>query len=247
MQLELAVAQVRPALDRLEQVAGDHRLEPFSRIGHASPVAQEPLRRLADGILDVAEPRAHLESVVEALEDADPVLDRLFVGLHLAGERPVDDLLAAPVAEQLGEDGELPEFRHAREVADVVAQELFVAKTVPARRKSAAPPREGLREAAELEQGGPVAGRQLPRGPDEPIAREGGVDQLGDGERVHPVGEVAPHQAVSAALVDVHPRGPRRENPALLPPDVEEALEECLPPSVLVDLVEHDERPRGGG
>ena len=127
MQSELAIAQVRPALDRLEQVAGDHRLEPLSGIGHASPVSQEPLRRLANGILDVAEPRAHLESVVEALEDADPALDRLFVGLHLAGERPVDDLFAASISEQFGENGELPEFHDAREVAYVVAQKLLVA------------------------------------------------------------------------------------------------------------------------
>ena len=40
------------------------------------------IRRLADGVLDVAEPRTHLEPVVEALEDTDPALDNYQTGIY---------------------------------------------------------------------------------------------------------------------------------------------------------------------
>ena len=63
---------------------------------------------------------------------------------------------------------------------------------------------------------------------------------------MHAVGEVAAHEGVAAAFVDVHAGGAGGEDAATGFVFVEEAFEEELPAAVAVDFVE-GEKGRGGG
>lgn len=64
------------------------------------------------------------------------------------------------------------------------------------------------------------------------------MQDLGHRERVHPVWEVAPHQAFAAATVGVHAAAARHDDPDPVLVGAEEPLQELLPSRVLVQLVE---------
>ena len=60
---------------------------------------------------------------------------------------------------------------------------------------------------------------------------------------MHPIGEIAPHQAVASPAVDVETPAARDRDTRLIGVGVEEALEEGLPAWELVQFVEqHDRR-----
>jgi len=85
----------------------------------------------------------------------------------------------------------------------------------------------------------PVGAADLGRRRDD-IGGRGGAEALGHAEGVHPVEEVASHQAVPSPSVDVEPGAAGDDDPQFLAVgmDVEESLEEALPSTVLMDLVE---------
>jgi len=68
------------------------------------------------------------------------------------------------------------------------------------------------------------------------------MQRFGDREGVHAVIEVKPHQAVAAATVDVVAAAAGDENACAIAVGVEESLQELLPASVLVQLVEQQRR-----
>ena len=63
---------------------------------------------------------------------------------------------------------------------------------------------------------------------------------FGDRERVHPIREIASHQAVAATAVHIHAAAARHRDAYPVGMGVEEALEELLPARELVQLVEED-------
>jgi hypothetical protein len=63
---------------------------------------------------------------------------------------------------------------------------------------------------------------------------------------VHAVHEVATHQTVAAATKDIQARGARDQDVRSPLPSIEEALEECFPPAVLVEFIESNHRVRRG-
>lgn len=182
------------------------------------------------------------EAVVEGGEEGAPALGGLFVGLDVGGEGGPDELGAAAGGEKAGEDGELPDVFDARKIADVVAEKLLVAEAVPAGGEAGGAAGEGLRETAESEEGLPVFFGERGGRADEGGRGEGGVEEFGDGEGMHAVGEVAAHEGVASALVDIHAGGAGGEDAATGLVLVEEAFEEELPAAVAVDFVECEER-----
>ena len=74
-----------------------------------------------------------------------------------------------------------------------------------------------------------------------------GADEFRDAERMHVVEEVASHQAVAAALVDVEPCTAGDDKPHAVFVEVEESLEKRLPADELVNLVKRDDGLAVGG
>jgi hypothetical protein len=67
------------------------------------------------------------------------------------------------------------------------------------------------------------------------------LEKLGQGERMEPVGVVAPLEGIAATSVVVEPRAPGHEDRVALVVQIELTLEPVAPPVELVQLVEHPE------
>ena len=74
-----------------------------------------------------------------------------------------------------------------------------------------------------------------------------GADKFRDAKRVHVVEKVSPHQTVAAALVDVEPCTASDDKVHAVFIEIEEPLEERLPPNELVYLVKRDDGFAVGG
>jgi hypothetical protein len=134
---------------------------------------------------------------------------------------------------------DLTEFVDLREVTDVLAHELLAAERSPPPREAPIALREGLREATMLPQRFPFLFGDPARGPHDPdLVRKTWIDELTDRERMHPIEQIAPHEAVAPPAVDVETGTPGHEELRSCPVGVEEPLEKRLPLSVLVDLID---------
>ena len=134
---------------------------------------------------------------------------------------------------------DLTELVDLCEVTDVLAHELLAAERRPPPREAPIALREGLREATVLPQRFPFLLGDPARGPHDPhLVRKPWIDELTDREGMHAVEQIAPHEAVAPPAVDVETGTPGHEELRSCPVGVEEPLEERLPLSILVDLVD---------
>ena len=64
------------------------------------------------------------------------------------------------------------------------------------------------------------------------------MEQLTHRKRVHPIREIAPHQAVTGAAEGIEARASRGEDADIVGVDIEEPLEEVAPLPVPVNFIE---------
>jgi hypothetical protein len=94
VELESTEAEIRPAMDRFEQLARDERFGARARSVYDGPVRNEPFRFLSERLGNVREPRPNAKPEVETLERLDPTPYGLDCDAELACQIAVHDLLA---------------------------------------------------------------------------------------------------------------------------------------------------------
>ena len=236
----VAKPEIVPHVNGLEKVACNEVLEACAFVRHFAPVALIPLRRLANRILDVPEPRTDGEALVKVLQRRDPRLYRLLCYADFAGEGCRHNLVSGAGKKKLGQDSYSCNVGNLRKVTQIFPEELFAAELAPAMGESHISSYERLRESAMRPEGVPVFGANGTRCMD--FGRfKFGADKFRDAERVHVVEEVTPHQAVAAALVDVEPRAAGDDKAHAVFVEIEEPLEKRLPAHELVNLVKRDD------
>jgi hypothetical protein len=104
-------------------MAGDERLRARAGIVDGRPVAQEPLRFLAQRPRHVAEPRPDDEAVIERFERRDPATHGIDRRPHLAGQRRVVQRTARTAREDPDEHRQLIDFLDAGPVTQVAAHQ----------------------------------------------------------------------------------------------------------------------------
>ena len=240
-QLEAPQSQIVPAVDRLEQMAGDQGFRPGTGILAARPIAQEPLRLLHQRLGHVLEPGPDEKAVVQALQQIDPALHRVDGHPDLPGQTGIDELPPRPLREQLHQQFHRAELLHPGHIAQVLPSELFMPQRPPPSGEARVAFQEGLGETAMNPQRLPVLPahgcRRAHRG-----LRRRGRNALGHRPRVHAIEKIATHQAVATAFEDIEPRTPRDDEPRAVAVAVEEAFQPAFPLRVLVQLVERDHR-----
>ena len=242
----VAEAEVVPHVNGLQQMARDKVLEAGALVCDFAPVPLIPLRRLADGVLDVLEPRADGKALVEVFKRGYPCLYRLFRDADFARERGRHDLISGAGEKKFGKCSDSGKVGNSREVAEIFTEKLFPAKLAPAVREADVTAYKRLREAAVIPERVPVRHLDLPGCMDFPYF-EFGSDELRNAQWVHVVEEVASHQAVATALVDVEPRAACDDKVHAVFVKVEEPLEKRLPSNKLVDFVKRDDGLLFGG
>lgn len=236
----VAKPEIVPHVNGLEKVACNEVLEACAFVRHFAPVALIPLRRLANRILDVSEPRPDGEALVKVLQRRDPRLYRLLCYADFAGEGCRHNLVPGAGEEKLGQDSYSGNIGNLRKVAQIFPEELLAAELAPAMGESHISSYERLRESAMRPEGIPVFGANGTRCMD--FGRfKFGAYKFRDAERVHVVEEVPPHQAVAAALVDVEPRAAGDDKAHAVFVEIEEPLEKRFPADKFVDLVKRDD------
>ena len=236
----VAKPEIVPHVNGLEKVACNEVLEPRAFVLHFAPVALIPLRRLANRILDVSEPRPDGEALVKVLQRRDPRLYRLLCYADFAGEGCRHNLVAGAGKKKLGQDSYSCNVGNLRKVTQIFPEELFATELAPAMGESHISSYERLRESAMRPEGVPVFGANGTRCMD--FGRfKFRAYKFRDAERVHVVEEVPPHQAVAAALVDVEPRAAGDDKAHAVFVEIEEPLEKRLPADEFVDLVKRDD------
>ncbi len=242
----VAKSEIVPHVNGLEQMACDKVLESRTFVCDFAPVALIPLRRFSNRVFNVLEPRTDGEALVEILKCGYPRLYRLFCDTDLAGEGCCHNLVSGAGEEKLGQDSYSCNIGYFRKVAQIFPEELFAAELAPAMGESNVSLDKRLWESAMRPERVPVFWLDGTRRMD--FGRfKFGADKFRDAERVHVVEEVAPHQAVAAALVDVEPRAAGYDKAHTVFIEVEEPLEERLPPNELVYLVKRDDGFAVGG
>ena len=101
-QLELPEAEVGPAFNGLEEVAGEEGFVALSGVGDGGPVAEIPFGGFAEGGFDVSVPGADGEAEVEGGQEGDPPLDCGFGDGDVAGEGGIGEERAGAVGEDEG-------------------------------------------------------------------------------------------------------------------------------------------------
>ena len=236
----VAKPEIVPHVNGLEKVACNEVLEACAFVRHFAPVALIPLRRLANRILDVSEPRPDGEALVKVLQRRDPRLYRLLCYADFAGEGCRHNLVPGAGKKKLGQDSYSCNVGDLRKVTQIFPEELFSAELAPAMGESHISSYERLRESAMRPEGIPVFRFDGTRRMDFSSFKFG-ADEFRDAERVQVVEEVTPHQAVAALLVDVEPSaaGDNKAHAVLV--EVKEPLEKRLPTDELVNLVKRDD------
>ena len=236
----VAKPEIVPHVNGLEKVACNEVLEACAFVCHFAPVALIPLRRLANRVLDVSEPRTDGEALVKVLQRRDPRLYRLLCYADFAGEGCCHNLVSGAGKKKLGQDSYSCNVGNLRKVTQIFPEELFAAELAPAMGESHISSYERLWESAMRPEGVPVFGANGTRCMD--FGRfKFGADKFRDAERVHVVEEVPPHQAVAAALVDVEPSAAGDDKAHAVFVEIEEPLEKRLPADEFVDLVKRDD------
>ena len=117
--------------------------------------------------------------------------------------------------------------------------QLLAPKRLPAAAEACVASEERFRIAAVTPEGVKIVLVDRSRRADDP-RRVGKLpgEGLGDGKRMHPIREIASHQAVAAAAVHIHAAAAGHRDAYPIGVGVEEALEELLPARELVQLVE---------
>ena len=236
----VAKSEIVPHVNGLEQMACDEVFESRTFVCDFAPVALIPLRRFSNRVFNVPEPRADGEALVEILKCGYPRLYRLFCDTDLAGEGCCHNLVSGAGKEKFGQDSYSCNVGDLRKVAQIFPEELFAAELAPAMGESNVPLDKRLRESAMRPEGLPVFRLDGVRCMDLGCFKFG-ADKFRDAKRVHVVEKVSPHQTVAAALVDVEPRAASDDKVHAVFIEIEEPLEERLPPNELVDFVKRDD------
>ena len=236
----VAKSEIVPHVNGLEQMACDKVLESRTFVCDFAPVALIPLRGFSNRVFNVPEPRTDGEALVEILKCGYPRLYRLFCDTDLAGEGCCHNLVSGAGEEKLGQDSYSCNIGYFRKVAQIFPEELFAAELAPAMGESNVPLDKRLWESAMCPEGLPVFRLDGTRRMD--FGRfKFGADKFRDAKRVHVVEEVPSHQAVAAALVDVEPCTASDDKVHAVFIEIEEPLEERLPPDELVYLVKRED------
>lgn len=236
----VAEAEVVPHVNGLEQMARDKVLEAGAFVCDFAPVPLIPLRRLANRILDVLEPRADDKALVEVFKCGYPCLYRLFRDADFAGEGCRHDLVPGTCKEKLRQDSDSCDVGDLRKIAQVFPEELFAPEFAPAMGEPDISPDKRLRESTMRPERIPVVGQDRARRMDFGCL-EFRADKFRDAKRVHVVEEVPSHKAVAAALVDVEPCAAGDDEAHAVFVEIEEPLEKRLPSDELVDFVKRDD------
>lgn len=236
----VAEAEVVPHVNGLEQMARDKVLEAGALVCDFAPVPLIPLRRLANRILDVLEPRADGKALVEVFKRGYPCLYRLFRNADFAGEGCRHDLVPGTCKEKLRQDSDSCDVGDLRKIAQVFPEELFAPEFAPAMGEPDISPDKRLRESTMRPERIPVVGQDRARRMDFGCL-EFRADKFRDAKRVHVVEEVPSHKAVAAALVDVEPRAAGDDEAHAVFVEIKEPLEKRLPSDELVDFVKRDD------
>lgn len=242
----VAEAEVVPHVNGLEQMARDKVLEAGAFVCDFAPVPLIPLRRLANRILDVLEPRADGKALVEVFKRGYPCLYRLFRDADFAGEGCRHDLVPGTCKEKLRQDSDSCDVGDLRKIAQVFPEELFAPEFAPAMGEPDISPDKRLRESTMRPERIPVVGQDRARRMDFGCL-EFRADKFRDAKRVHVVEEVSSHKAVAAALVDVEPRAAGDDEAHAVFVEIKEPLEKRLPSDELVYLVKRDDGLLFGG
>lgn len=236
----VAKSKVVPHVNGLQQMARDKILEPCAFVFDFAPVALIPLGRLADRVFDVSEPRADSEALMEIFQRGNPSLDRCLCDTDFAREGSCYDLIPGTGNQQFRKYPDARNVGNLRKVAKIFAEKLFAAKLAPTEGEAAVPADERLGESAMRPKRIPVIRRDRARRMD--FGRfKFWTDKFSDTKRMHVIEEVAPHQTVAAALVDVKPCASRDDKPHAVFVEIEETLEKRLPSDKLVNLVKRDD------
>lgn len=244
-QLEGAESEVSPAFDGLEQVAGEEGFVSLSGVGDAGPVAEIPFRGFPEGGFDVAVPGADGESKIQGGQEGNPAFHGRFGNGEVAGQGSAGKEGSGAFVEDEGKGFDQGEVRGAREIAEVFAEELLEAETLPFAQETGLADGEGFGKSAEDAERIPKVGGESCGGPDEIVSGKVRPKQFGNGEGVDTVGEIAAHHAVPAALVDVHAGRTGGDDAAIGFVFVEETLEKSFPTGMMVDFVKGDDRQGG--
>ena len=205
-------------------MAGDHRLRPLARIFNLRPITQKPFRCLANRILNVPEPRTHLKAKVKLAQCLNPFLGRLLIDADLGAKTLVDQLLPAPMHQDLRQSRHLVKLGDFCQVTDVFLSQLIESQLIPPARESTVTSNKGFRESAICLKRIPLSIIQRFRRPNQLLPRKRSRQQFGHGERVHTIGEIPTHHTVALLFVDIHLRRPRCNHPGFPFIQVEETL-----------------------
>ena len=184
---------------------------------------------------------------MEVTQGGDPAADCVGGDPRFPRERVVHQLATRPVRQQSNQHLHLVELLHPRQVADVLPDQLPQAQGPPAPAEAGVALQERLRVAAVRPESVELDRIDRAGRTNDPIRiRKLAAHGLGDRERMHPIREVPPHQAVAAAAVDVQAAAPGDDDAQPVRVGVVQPLQERLPARELVQLVEEEQRARCG-
>ena len=236
----VAESEIVPHVNGLEQMAGNEVFEPRTFIRHFAPVALIPLRRFTNRVLNVPEPRADSEPLVEIFQRGNPCLDRRLGDTDLAGEGGCHDLVSGAGEQQFRKHPDSRDIGNLRKITKVFAEKLLAAKLAPTVGESRIAADERLGKPAMRPKRAPVIPRYGTRLMGFSHFKFGS-DEFGDTERVHVIEKVTPHEAIATALVDVEPCASSDDKAHAVFVEVEEPLEKRLPAYELMNLVKRDD------